>query len=441
MKFLTIIYYDTFARFFSAIEDAVKLDDPQAEFLHLAIFPSGWLYMKSKGRNVMLLPWQINTRDIQIVENSEILDKISYYHAATGVRHGNDYIKKLRKRANDYLGTMARIVEDFRPDIVLFSGDTRIACEALKHHLDDICYKGKRYFFEQGPNGTTIFDSKGVNANCSFRKQAATLTGEGYTPEPPIKQIKFKRNPIFRGLDYALIGILRPLGLLPPEWDTMSLEKISETDYLECIKNGRGNSRVGAREILVALQVPDDANNIHHNPLKLSDVELVGWVLRANEKLGLTIRVREHPLYRRRYSAEMYHLLASNRITVLSESALDDDLKNAAVVVTVNSMTGLDAYLRKIPVVTLGNAFYDHLPGIERVRDQNLLGDILSELVSSGLTARLGNIDPGSIFAEMRARYFIPGHYLDADLRAPESIAEILANSTNISQSESTPSP
>lgn len=427
MKYLSVIYYDTFARFFCAIEDAVRANDPAAEFLHLAIFPSGWLYMKAQGRNVRLLPWQIRKPYSVACADNAVLDKIVRYHAATGVRYGSGYGEVLHNRARDYFGTMGRIVEEFQPDAVLFSGDTRIACEALQHYLDQIQYKGKRFYFEQGPNGTTIFDCCGVNANCSFREPAAMLTGEGFTPETPAKQVKLKRNPVFRGSDYALISALRLLGKVPPEWDTMSLDKLPEADYLRCIEHGRGNVRVGSREILVALQVPDDANNIHHNPLGLGDVELVQWVLSASADLGLPVRVREHPLYQRRYTADMYRLLASNDRALLSDSSLNEDLVKAAVVVTVNSMTGLDAYLRKIPVVALGNAFYDHLPGIERVQDEVTLGFALADLVANGLTPRLNGRDPARIFAEMRAKYFIPGHYLDAELQAPSAIAEILA--------------
>lgn len=58
MKYLTVVYYDTFARFFSAIEDEVRTRDSEAEFLHLALFPSAYLYMLSEKRTVRLLPWE-----------------------------------------------------------------------------------------------------------------------------------------------------------------------------------------------------------------------------------------------------------------------------------------------------------------------------------------------------------------------------------------------
>ncbi|KHT39449.1 capsular polysaccharide export protein, LipB/KpsS family [Pectobacterium brasiliense] len=430
MRYLSVIYYDTFARFFCAIEDAVKVKDPSAEFLHLAIFPSGWLYMKHQGRNVQLLPWQICkslSTDISLSVSNQELDSVAHYHAITGKRFGEKYLYALRGRAQRYIATMASYVENFRPDVILFSGDTRIACESLSFCLDRSGYTGRRYFFEQGPNGTTIFDTKGVNANCSFRKSVAELTGSGYSPEAVARPQRFKRNPIFRGIDYALIGLLRLFNAVPPEWDTMSLEKYPTSDYRQCLASGRKNIQENIKHILVALQVPDDANNIHHNPLGLGDRELVSMVMTAAKALPYPIRVREHPLYKQRYSGEMYELLSNSQRAALSETSLDDDLSNAVVVVTVNSMTGLDAYLRRLPTIVLGNAFYDHLPGITRVTNESSLQSSLVELSDGGLDKLITGRDPLAIFAELRARYFIPGHYLDDSLEiTAQRIAEKL---------------
>lgn len=428
MKYLSVIYYDKFARFFCAIEDAVKAEDPDAEFLHLAIYPSGWIYMKAHHRNVRLLPWQIRkSSPVKVSANVDELDIITHYHSIIGERYGDQYQAKLRLRAQSYINTMGRFVENFKPDAILFSGDTRIANEALRFYLDRSNYQGKRYFFEQGPNGTTIFDTRGVNANCSFRESAAVLTGVGYSAKAPLRPEKFKRNPLYRGSDHALIGVLRLFGTVPAEWDAMSFSKYSEADYRQCVDHGRVNTHPEAKEILVALQVPDDANNIHHNPLGLGDADLVRMVVSAIDGQSYPVRVREHPLYKRRYSGAMYDLLQTSDRALLSDASLADDLAKAMVVVTVNSMTGLDAYLRRIPVAVLGNAFYDHLPGIVRATDAASLRDVIISLTASGLTSRLGELDPSCIFAEMSTRHFIPGHYEDATLDGPaRCIANIL---------------
>lgn len=432
MKYLSIIYYDTFARFFAAIEDAVKLTDPSAQFLHLAIFPSGWLYMKGLGREVRLLPWEITRPYSSVSADDATLDKIAYYHSVTCRHNQTSSTAELRLRAQAYVGTMARVVESFQPDAILFSGDTRFACESMRYYLEKSNNKAKKFFFEQGPNGTTIFDTNGVNANCSFRSPVASLTGEGFSPQCKVKIQKFKRNPLFRGCDYALIAVLRLLRRLPPEWDSMALKKLPESEYARCIRRGHDVRKLNTSEILVALQVPDDANNIHHNPLGLADVELVRWALDAARVIGLSVRVREHPLYRRRYTPSLYKLLFETDRASLSDADLDDDLKNAKVVVTVNSMTGLDAYLRKIPVVTLGDSFYDHLPGIDRVRSEAELTTSLREIFEGGFEKRLGGADPANVFSEMSHKFLLRGHYLEGELESPKRIAEILARELNI---------
>jgi capsular polysaccharide export protein len=432
MKYLTLIYYDTFARFFSAIEDEVKKTEPSAEFLHMAIFPSGYLYMRAHGRKTKLLAHEVRKPSVSNTKVPEVdREKIVKYHAVAGARHGEKYLFALNKRAQAYVNYWEKIVESYDPDVVIFSGDTRIAAESLQHYLDTAKHRAKRYFFEQGPNGTTIFDTKGVNANCSFREEASSLTGIGYTPEPANKSEKFKRNPVFRGIDYAVIAMLRPLGKLPPEWDSMSLGQYPKSKYIKCVRHGLNNTTKSAREILVALQVPDDANNIHHNPLNLGDTALLNIVLEATKNTKLPIRIREHPLYRRRYTAELYEQLSFSDRALLSDATLDEDLAKAEIVVTVNSMTGLDAYLKNVPAVILGNAFYDHLPGIQRA-DAQSVGGIISKLLSNNLVINKKLQPPASIFAEMRARHFISGHYLNADLAVPASaIAKIITSNNN----------
>jgi len=156
-------------------------------------------------------------------------------------------------------------------------------------------------------------------------------------------------------------------------------------------------------------------------------------VLEATSKTELPVRVREHPLYRRRYTNKLYEQLKNSNRALLSNSTLEHDLEKAAVVITINSMTGLDAYLKNIPVVVLGNSFYDHLPGIERSSDATSLNSIISRLITTGMSSSLDNFDPARIFTEMRIRYFIPGHYLDENLSIPATaIASILVSKNNL---------
>ena len=418
MKYLTLIYYDTFARFFSAIEDETKKIEPNATFLHVAVFPSGCLYLASIGRKSKLLPLVVKsnvTNNLITTENE--LEKIIKYHLAIAVRHDKKkYRSDLIERANNYIIAWTKIVDEFQPDIVILSGDTRIAAESLLYVLDKLYQKNcNKFFFEQGPNGTTILDTKGVNANCSFRLSASNLTGQGFEPAKKENQERFKRNPIFRGFDHALIAILRPLGKLPPEWDTMTLDKYPQKKYQQCFIE---DNIPRNEEILIALQVPDDANNIHHNPLNISDSDFLEMAMDAVQGLNVAVRVREHPLYRRRYRADLYNIINTSPNVFLSNQSLDEDFQSCSALITINSMTGLDAYLRCIPVITLGNSFYDHLPGIKRAASTEQLREALNAIRSEN-TNQIAKTNTLAIFSQMSSLYFIPGHYQDKDITPP----------------------
>ncbi len=429
MKYLTVVYYDTFARFFSAIEDEVRLRDGEAEFLHLALFPSAYLYLAIERRAVRLLPWEATkaSSEVEAVEEAE-LDRIGAYHSYILSGAGGRPDLRVRERAAKYVNAVSEILHEFRPDRVIMSGDTRIACEALSFCLARDWPDVPKFHFEQGPGGTTILDRKGVNANCSFRHDVAALTGEGYSAEAPQKRSRFKRNPVFRAVDHLLSRSLNVLSRLPVEWETLPMPKCPESQYEACLESAKPSDAVSGPCVLVALQVPDDANNIHHNPLGVGDEQFVGMVARVVRQLGGRILVREHPLYRRKYSAAMYALIASAPDVALSSAELKEDLADAAAVVTVNSMTGFDAYMSNVPAILLGRAFYDHLPGITRVHAEADLSASLQMVLHKRVSELLGGCDPRAIVAQMRDRYFIEGHMLDTDLIAASGIADALTS-------------
>jgi|GEM_PF-904568 len=431
MKYLTVVYYDTFARFFSAIEDEVKARDGEAEFLHLALFPSAYLYLVSEGRSVRLLPWEATkARPGQAALDDAELDRIGAYHAYIISAAGKRDSGRVRGRASKYVNAISKILSEFRPDCVIMSGDTRIACESLLFCLARDWPEVPKFHFEQGPGGTTILDQSGVNANCSFRFEVAELNGEGYSAEAPAKRARFKRNPVFRAVDHLLSRSLHAMSRLPVEWEVLPMPRCSEQRYGACLEVTPTRDVAHGRNVLVALQVPDDANNIHHNPLGLGDAQLVELVVRAVRQLGGRVVVREHPLYRRKYSAELYELISSTPEAVLSDAQLKDDLAVATVVVTVNSMTGFDAYMSNVPAILLGRAFFDHLPGIVRVEGDAGLAAAIASVQGKSVTDLIGGRNPQAIFAQMRERHFIDGHWLDAELVAPAQIANTVVRSS-----------
>lgn len=431
MKYLTVVYYDTFARFFSSIEDEVKARDSEAEFLHLALFPSAYLYLASEGKLVRLLPWEATKVGSvgSILEEGE-LDRIGAYHSYILSTSPGAGQARVRKRAAQYVETFSCILNDFRPDRVIMSGDTRIACEALTFCLERDWPGVVKFHFEQGPGGTTILDPDGVNANCSFRGKVAELTGDGYSAGPAVRRNRFKRGPFLRAIDHVLCRFLGLISRLPVEWETLPMPKCSKQKYAACLEPIPNEAAIAGPRVLVALQVPDDANNIHHNPLGLNDADFVKMAVNAVRQLGGYVIVREHPLYRRKYSSELYHFISITAEVVLSNAELRDDLSIATLVITVNSMTGLDAYISNVPAILMGRAFYDHLRGVVRVDREADLVTAVDFVQGKSVADLAGGRDPSAIFAQMKDLYLIEGHMLDDELVAPAYIADVVVRRT-----------
>jgi capsular polysaccharide export protein len=425
MKYLTLIYNDSFARFFCSIEDEARKLDSRAEFLHLSIFPSGWLYMRKRDRNVSLLPWAVRKyrADSHAAREQEV-DRLAAYHYRIAELSNRD-VKRFHYAdiASRYVRALNEIVANFKPDVVLLSGDTRLPAEALKHVVSHTPVPPKTFYFEQGPVGTTLLDTSGVNANASFRHSLSSITGNTARRPTLPRRERWSRNPLYPGIDRLLRATLDTFGATPAEWRTVRLRRISRRKYTRLTDQDREQALDG-RALLVALQVPDDANNIHHNPKDIDDAGLLRRAIGAvnDQKNPWHIIAREHPLYRRRYTKDFYALVTSHENVYLSTDSLEADLQNANSVLTVNSTTGLDAYFEGKQVIVLGNAYYDHLPGIVRADEPADLRTALADAARSEHTEEVVAVR-GKIMGELVDRFFIEGHYLDADLKASAEIA------------------
>lgn len=430
LRYLTLIYYDTFARFFAAIEDETLRIDRSADFLHLAAFPSGWLYMKRRRRSVRLLPWIARRpHTAKGSDAAETYRNVALYHTriaelSAGPTTPHDYAELGR----NYIQAVSDVLAAHQPDVVILSGDSRVSSSSIQHVLRDQYPTVRVYFFEQGPDGSTLLDPAGVNANASFRRNLGAVVGEDVARARPPRQPRYRRNPLYRATDYCLIAILRAVKRLPPEWESIRLPRLARHEY-ESLASGEADRVAGDHELLVALQVPDDANNIHHNPNQIDDLELVTLAKQAIETQQghWKVRVREHPLYRRRYNPGLYALLAASDNVSLSSASLDADIDRATAVLTINSTTGLDAYMRGKPVVVLGDAYYDHLPGVYKCHHPEELRGALERILLEDKDEDLVHARQ-KIKLELIRKYFIEGHYLDQELRAPAEIARRIAN-------------
>ncbi|CAG9262743.1 Capsular biosynthesis protein [Paraburkholderia caribensis] len=412
-KIVTLVYYHSMARFFCAIEDAWKQFEPDAQFLHLAVFPSAWAYFKLHGREVVALSWRAHAsvREDMELSNEELQALIRFHASDPNLAHSQE--KTLQRQGRKMMALCEELVTQFDPNVAIVSGDTRLPAESLMRALKRT--KVETWYFEQGPYRTTVLDRQGVNANCSFRHELAGLQASG-TPFNPVANATRWRNKQYTLLDRLALAQGCVTGFVPPDLLPYRLRKCSRAHYAAL--GSKAPDKMDARKtVLVAMQVPEDANNIYHNPLRLDDVGLLQIVL-ASADPSWTIVVREHPLYRRKYSPAFYDLVAASGNVILSTVPLSQDLERCRTTVTVNSMTGLDAFAREHRVIVLGESFYDHIPGILTARSQV---ELRALLIAQNETSRP---KPSELLGPLIEKYFVKGHFTDIDLSFTRSIVQ-----------------
>ncbi|MFK4443109.1 capsular polysaccharide export protein [Caballeronia udeis] len=427
-KIVTLVYYHSMARFFCGIEDAWKQFEPDAEFLHLAVFPSAWAYLKVHGRQTAALSWQSyltgNLGENGTAANTparEIEAMIRFHASDPNIKPARTMA--LRRQAQKMLRTCKSIVTKFDPDIAIISGDTRLPAESLMRALKD--RKTVSWYFEQGPYRTTVLDRQGVNANCSFRRELARLEASG-PPLPPRANSARWTNKLYTFLDRFAFAQARITRLMPPDLRPYTLHKCPQARYAR-LRSTILLQTDPCKVVLVAMQVPEDANNIYHNPLGLDDVGLLKFVL-DNVEPGWSVVVREHPLYRRKYSPPFYALVDASDNVVLSQASLQQDIDRSRTTVTVNSLTGLDAFAHGHRVILLGESFYDHLPGIDTLRSGVPLRTLLTRDHPPGTDK------PASLLGPLIDRYFFKGHFTDVDLSFTRTIAQQIAHDSRVAQ-------
>jgi capsular polysaccharide export protein len=423
-KIVTLVYYHSMARFFCGIEDAWKQFEPDAEFLHLAVFPSAWAYLRVHRRKTVSLSWRsyLSGTAAPNVSGNELEAMIRFHASDPNIDPSQ--VGRLQRQARKMLHVCASLVKQFNPDIAIISGDTRLPAESLIRAL-----KGQQtvsWYFEQGPYRTTVLDRQGVNANCSFRRELARLEASGPPFQPRTNSGRWT-NKLYTLLDRLTFAQASVTRLMPPDLMPYSLRKCPQARY------ARLSSKVlqqpdTRKVVLVAMQVPEDANNIYHNPLGLDDVGLLRLVL-DNVESGWTVVVREHPLYRRKYSPSFYALIEASDNVILSQASLQQDLDRSRTTVTVNSLTGLDAFARGHRVIVLGESFYDHLPGIETLQSGSSLRALL-------IREHQPSVDqPASLLlGPLIDKYFFKGHFTDVDLSFTRTIASRIAATSRAAQ-------
>ncbi|ARU88046.1 hypothetical protein B9K09_08740 [Pseudomonas sp. M30-35] len=332
-----------------------------------------------------------------------------------------------------YVDRFDILLKKEQPDLVLLSGDSRLAVRVMI----SLCNLKKisTRFFEQGPFASTIIDSSGVNANASIRHtwdtreqvnehEDLSLISQ-YISRPKLN--RYKRNLIYRLLDIALntypIKCLVPYDIRERGVGGVIVNKLSNVFRSFTSAKQEHHTVKDAPyscTVLLALQVPQDANMLLHSPLYDNHADIIEDCIKALPEQAKLV-VREHPLYRGYYESRVYELI--NRYACVF---LDDNQKvvtsidDADIIVVNNSMLGVEALLSFKPILALGDSYYDGVVAKVDARE-----DIAQALINTMHEP----VDRYSRIAFMRKlcfSYLQAGHYRYENLDFTRDIAKHL---------------
>ncbi|MGR6872811.1 capsular polysaccharide export protein, LipB/KpsS family [Pseudomonas sp. HK3] len=393
-------FYDDYARFY--LELGKELDAQGITVNHIYINLSGYLYSKIRGGGGKWLPLLKRGPKTDVVLD----DSLFRYHHNINPDFFEKHEFRFKAKANRYYSGLMKYLSELSPDIVLLPGEYRLSESISKLVCETL---GIRVlYFEQGPYGTTLIDSKGVNANASIRVK---ITKQLDTFQTRVRKPHYSRNPLYRGLDVLLSILFSSNGFFVDLYENKS--------WFRSRKAYEGK-RGGGEYVLLALQVPNDANFTHHSPLYDSYFDMVKDV-RNSLPEDVHLVVREHPLFKGLYENELYeYVLNCVTVSIESDKNLNEQISQSLLTVVNNSTTGMDALALGVKVLVLGDAYYDKLKSVYKLNNKKEMKSLISKIIND-------EVDPESIKRNISAfvsSSFILGHFRDKDLHFVRLIAD-----------------
>jgi len=178
--------------------------------------------------------------------------------------------------------------------------------------------------------------------------------------------------------------------------------------------------------VFVPLQVQDDTQILMYSPLVKNMKEFVGICIEATKQVdpSLKIVVKEHP---QDFGRSSYKELQQKYPSIiwLKKYPINDILKKASVVITINSGVGIEALTFNKPVITLGQAFYN-VEGL--VKNAKNLQE-LPQLIKDSITKPVDTLFIDKYLGYLQKRCFIQGGWKKFSQRTLDEIADRLLKS------------
>ena len=153
------------------------------------------------------------------------------------------------------------------------------------------------------------------------------------------------------------------------------------------------------------LQVPSDANLKIHSPFFNNHFDILMEVYQ-NIPSNYQLVVREHPLYKKKYSKKLYEFLLKKDI-FLDDRLLSNSISYSSLIIVNNSTVGFEALFNNKKVVALGDSYYDEILNVYKLRNEISL----SELIRTAL--RSSNHNSNKDCRDFLNCNFFEGHFRD----------------------------
>ena len=433
MNILCIGYYDKHSRFFLGIKRQLKKETSSLNFKIHSIHLSGFLYTLFRLKFSCWLPmksWALAKKNkkkyLNLIDSTNVYKNIHYKRLIEFHSNLNNGISKkdLLLQTLSYIDFFEEYFTNNKTDILLLIGDSRLSIEACIAVCKKVSINVKIYYIEKGAFNSTIFSSKGVNANlnidCDFNLSITEKTekriSEFLNNTPKTKSNRSYLYRFFDFLSYFLTS--NSLLTLPPDLkntDTFPLNISIRKKKLFNISDDSG------KLFLLVLQVPLDVNMIYHSPFFKNHLSIVQEVFK-NLPPSCQLLVREHPLYKGKYEKELYEFIGHNNIMIDTNKNLKKSLDIADIIIVNNSTVGFEAICLKKTVVVLGNAFYDKAELCLKYKNNQDLNEVLF----TSLKFKPNKNYILSFLAEFIDKKIVEGSIEDNDFSAAKQIAEKL---------------
>ncbi len=292
-------------------------------------------------------------------------------------KHGGETIV-FRAEPGQWGAWLQTLCETELPDCVVLFGDRRpchiVACDVAAR-LDIPLYS-----FEEGylrPD-TITFERGGNNARSPLSRRSNAY-GPAFGPEPKMRPVgaTFKSMTLAAISYFVVMAAGRPAFRHYRHHRERTLKGEAGRWILNAVRKGVSYRRdmrtqdlllseLPKRYYLVALQVHDDLQAVHHgagwSQERLVETSILTFAAHAPADTALVLRChpydRGHREYQRLVTAAARRAGVADRVHLMQNGHGPSLLAQAAGMITVNSTMALSALYHDCPVYALGDSFY-----------------------------------------------------------------------------------